>query len=129
MHHKDFDAWNERKKKIDAEAKAVLYHTREIWWCSLGTNVGYEQDGTGDEQQRPVLILKGISKSTCFIIPLTTSPKQHKLRIPIGQVDGKAAVALMSQMRLIDTKRLVDKIGFLEQEVFAAVRKAAKDML
>ena len=76
-----------------------------------------------------MLILKGMSKETCYIIPLTTSAKQHRLRIAVGQIEGRPAMALMSQMRLIDTKRLVNKIGFLDQEIFNIIRKAAKDML
>jgi mRNA-degrading endonuclease toxin of MazEF toxin-antitoxin module len=126
---KDFDGWNKEKKHINANETSKLYHQRQLWWCSLGANIGFEQDGTGEEHQRPVLILKGMSRETCYVIPLTTSAKRHKHRIPIGEVEGKQAVALMSQMRLIDTKRLVNKIGFLDQHVFTLVRKAAKDLL
>lgn len=123
---KDFDSWNESKKRIHSEGESKLYHAREIWWCSLGMNVGSEQDGTGAEYQRPVLILKGLSRETCYIIPLTSSLKKHRLRIPIGMVEDKPASALMSQIRLIDTKRLVNKVGFLDQEIFEEIRKAVK---
>ena len=118
-----------REKRIHAGEPNTLYHERQLWWCSLRVNIGFEQDGTGEEHQRPVLILKGMSRETCYVIPLTTSPKKHKHRIPIGEVEGTQAVALMSQMRLIDTKRLVNTIGFLDQDIFAPVRKAAKDLL
>jgi mRNA-degrading endonuclease toxin of MazEF toxin-antitoxin module len=126
---KDFDRWNEEKKRVDGTAQGKLYHERELWWCSLGLNVGFEQNGSGTDYQRPVLILKGMSRATCFVIPLTTSEKQHKLRIPIGLVDGREAVALISQIRLVDTKRLVNKIGFLDKKKFATIRKAAKELL
>lgn len=125
---KDFNGWNEQKKRLDV-AGNKLYHERQIWWCSLGANVGFEQDGTGKEFERPILILKGMSRTTCYAVPLTTSTKQHPLRIPIGEVEGKQATALMSQMRLIDTKRLVNKIGFLDQKTFERIRKAAREML
>jgi hypothetical protein len=60
---KDFDAWNTEKKSIHAnEDYLPLYHEREIRWCSLGQNVGFEQDGTGERHARPVLILKGFSR-------------------------------------------------------------------
>jgi hypothetical protein len=47
MYHKDLDRWNELKKKIDSyPADNVPYfHEREIWFCSIGHNVGFEQDG------------------------------------------------------------------------------------
>ena len=126
---KDFDTWNEEKKRIHASEESKDFHEREIWWCNFGVNVGSEQDGTGAEFQRPVLVLRGMSRGTCYVVPLTTSPKQHKLRIQIGLVEDKQASALMSQMRLIDTKRFVNKVGFLDQDTFAIVRKAAKDLL
>lgn len=45
--HKDFDSWNSQKKNIHTKGENKFYHPREIWWCSLGINVGFEQDGTG----------------------------------------------------------------------------------
>lgn len=126
---KDFDQWNQQKKHIDAGAETRLYHQREAWWCSLGVNVGSEQDGAGLEYQRPVLIVKGLSANTCLILPLTTSPSQHTMRAPVGIVDSKQASAILSQIRIIDTKRLVEKIGFIEKETFEKIRKAVKDML
>lgn len=126
---KDFDSWNDKKKKIETSSVSKFYNTREIWWCSLGINVGYEQDGMGKDYQRPVLILKGISKNTCIVIPLTTSDNEHSLRFPIGMVGGKNASALLSQIKVIDTKRLVNKVGYLEKEVFDEIRKAVRDFI
>src|SRR3989338_4044361 len=107
---KDFNKWNEKKKKIHHRAISPFFHEREIWWCSLGANIGFEQDGAGEEYNRPVLILKGISRQTCFVIPLTASEKRHPLRPSIGAIEGKEARALLSQIRLIDAKRLVRKM-------------------
>jgi len=126
---KEFDEWNEIKKQIDREELPRLYHTREIWWCSLGVNVGFEQDGSGDEYRRPVLILKGLSESTCLVIPLTASGKNHVMRPSIGIIEDKEARALLSQIRVIDTKRLVRKVGYLNQTIFQRIRKAVKDLL
>ena len=126
---KDFDQWNKEKKHIHAQGASKLYHERELWWCALGVNVGFEQDGSGDEHRRPVIILKGLSKDTCFIIPLTTAEKNHPLRPSIGLVGGKKARALLSQIRVIDTRRLVRKIGYLEQDIFLRIRKAVKELL
>ena len=126
---KDFDGWNEKKKQTNGRADAPFYHQREIWWCSLGVNVGFEQDGSGAEFRRPVLILKGLSRSTCLVVPLTTSARKHPLRPSIGLVGGKEAHVLLSQIRVIDTRRLVRKIEFLERKRFNDIRKAAKAML
>ena len=126
---KDFDVWSDRKKKIHESEENKLYHSRDIWWCSLGVNIGFEQDGTKVEKSRPVLILKGLSKNTCFVIPLTTSFKKHPMRIFLGEVDGKNASAIISQIRVIDTKRLFRKIKKLNKEKFEIIRKAVKDLI
>ena len=126
---KDFDNWNEKKKKIHENKKAPFCHERELWWCSLGVNIGFEQDGSEEEGNRPVLILKGLSRQTCVAIPLTTSISEHPLRPSIGLVEDKQAHALLSQIRVVDTRRLVRKIGQLDKNIFEKIRKTAKDML
>lgn len=125
---KDFDTWNEIKKKTDSE-EPRLYTVREIWWCRFGVNIGTEQDGRGEKFLRPALILRGFGPDACLVVPLTTSARVHKLRPSIGLVEEKEARANMSQMRVIDTRRLVEKVGFLDKTIFTQIRKAAKDLL
>lgn len=117
------------KKKEINEKVGPFCHERELWWCTLGVNIGFEQDGSDLEYRRPVLILKGLSKQTCLAIPLTTSKNVHKFRPSVGIVENKEACALLSQMRVIDTKRLVKKVGSLDKEIFNGIRKTVKDML
>jgi hypothetical protein len=90
---KDFDGWNEQKKSIHDACHAPLYHERDIRWCHLGTNLGFEQDGTGEGRSRPVLILKGFSREVCIVLPLTTSQKKDSFHFPIGSVEGRPATA------------------------------------
>ena len=125
---KNFDAWNEVKKRTDTE-EPRLYTVREIWWCRLGVNVGTEQDGKGKWYVRPCVILRGFAPDACLVAPLTTSPRQHALRVPVGLVEGQGARANLSQLRVVDTRRLERKIAFLEKSIFAKLRKAAKDLL
>jgi hypothetical protein len=70
---KDFDTWNSRKKTIDLSAINPPYLERDIWWCSLGVNIGFEENGDNENSERPVIIFRGFSKELCWIIPLTTS--------------------------------------------------------
>ena len=41
---KDFDAWNKQKILLENTQRNISFHEREIWWCSLGLNIGDEQD-------------------------------------------------------------------------------------
>ncbi len=128
--HKDFDAWNKEKKKTnDNQSYLPLYHEREIRWCRFGLNIGFEQDGTGRSYSRPALILKGFSRHVCLVVPLTTSTKKNKYYIPIGTVAGKDASVIISQLRLIDTRRLDQSIVTMDKAMFEPIRKAVKDML
>ncbi len=79
---------------------------REIWWCRLGVNVGTEQDGKGNWYVRPCIILRGFGADACLVAPLTTSPRKHSLRVPVGLIEGDEARANLSQIRVIDTRRL-----------------------
>lgn len=127
--NKDFDTWNRCKKSVHSDRSNQPYLERDIWWCSFGINVGFEHDGTGTEYQRPIVILKGFSDKTCLVAPLTSSLSVHRFRVPIGIVDGRNASAILSQMRVIDTKRLINKIGFVELQMFGELRKTTKDLL
>ncbi|OGG66458.1 hypothetical protein A3D71_01155 [Candidatus Kaiserbacteria bacterium RIFCSPHIGHO2_02_FULL_55_20] len=126
---KDFDGWNEVKKKTNAE-QPRLYTVREVWWCRLGVNVGTEQDGKGEWHVRPCVIMRGFGPDACLVVPLTTSSRKHALRVPVGLVEGQEARANLSQLRVVDTRRLQNRIGFLDKAPFDALRKkAAKAML
>ncbi|MFA5744850.1 MAG: type II toxin-antitoxin system PemK/MazF family toxin [Candidatus Paceibacterota bacterium] len=124
---KDFDRWNEIKKKTDTEPSR-LYTVREIWWCRLGANVGTEKDGKGDWYVRPCVILRGFGADACLVVPLTTSSREHALRVSVGVVEDQEAHANLSQIRVIDTRRLEEKIGFLEKDAFSKLRKTARNM-
>ncbi len=125
---KDFDSWNEKKKQTHTEHPR-LYTVRELWWCRFGVNIGTEQDGRGEWFVRPCVILRGFGADACLVAPLTTSTREHPLRFYVGYVDGREARANLSQIRVIDTRRLERKIGFLEKDVFANMRKAVRKLL
>ena len=127
---KDFDSWNEQKKRTHKNEEYLpLYYEREIRWCRLGTNIGFEEDGTGKEFSRPVLILKGFSRHVCLVIPLTTSIKKNRYHFSLGNVGGKKASAIISQLRLIDTRRLDQQIGVVDKDMFEQLRKAVRDLI
>src|SRR3989344_104222 len=118
---KDFDKWNKIKKRTDMESPR-LYTVREVWWCQFGVNIGTEQDGRGENFLRPAVILRGFGPDACLVVPLTTSARAQQLRVSVGLVDGRLARANLSQIRVVDTRRLMEKVGFLEKEIFTKIR-------
>lgn len=126
---KDFDIWNVTKKTTDAAAERPSYHAREIWWCALGTNIGSEQDGTGKNFDRPVVVVRGFNREVCFVVALMGRKRTSPYHFPVGLVDDREASAILSQVRLLDTKRLVRKIRMLDANVFEDLTARLKNTL
>lgn len=114
---KDFDAWNVSKKKINDAVKNndFYFHEREIWWCSLGVNIGYEQDGKNKNFERPVLILRKFNRDIALIVPLTSSVKENLFYYKL-KTSGSSVI--LSQVRLISAKRLFRKIETINEKEF-----------
>jgi len=129
MQHKDFDNWNKFKKELHTNGNPSYAHEREIWWCSLGINVGSEQDGTGINFDRPVLVVKGFNQNIFFGVALTGQKREGKYYFYIGKTDGRDSSAILSQVRLIDAKRLVRKMGTIDEATFLELKKALRKTL
>ena len=127
--NKDFDSWNSLKKKIHYESSGRFYHEREIWWCSVGINVGFEQDGKGIKSERPVIILKAFNKHLCWALPLSTVNKKNRYYFPVGKIGKADNFAIISQLRPLDTRRLTNHVGYINQVIFNQIKKTVKDLL
>jgi mRNA interferase MazF len=124
---KDFYRWNEIKKATDAadETARLYFREGEIWWVRLGRNIGYEANGKSREFTRPIIVLKKYNQYSFLALPLTTAANPNPYRLPIGIVNGKHAFATLSQLRNIDSKRLVRKIAHVEADALDAMKKEA----
>ena len=121
---KDFWKWHTEKEKINETKGTALFHEREVWWCALGANIGYEQDGSSKLFTRPVVILSKFNLDACLIVPLTAKPKKGAYYFPIGNISGRDAVAVLSQVRFVDRKRLAMKIATMDRQTFRALTGA-----
>lgn len=121
---KDFLHWFKKKENIDNKDRVVYYNERDVWWCSVGMNVGYEQDGKGNDFTRPVLIIKGFSKEVFLCVPLTTKDKKGKYYYSIDLGDNVPRRIILSQIRLIDSKRLQEKIATIDKKHFTEIKQA-----
>lgn len=126
---KDFDHWNESKKSINISEPPKFCYPREIWWCALGVNIGNEQDGTGNNFDRPVIIIKGFNEHIFFGAALTGSNKNGKYYFPLGIIEDREASVILSQVRSIDTRRLVKKMMTLDHELFKNLKSALQRTL
>lgn len=56
--------------------------------------------------------------TACLVVPLTTTTKKGKYYFNVGKIDGRNATAVLSQVRFIDRKRLANKVGVLNEDIF-----------
>ncbi len=120
---KDFDKWNILKKNIDNKKINLYFKEREIWFCYFGCNIGFEQDGKGDNFLRPVLILKKFNKNLFLGIPLTSKIKENKFYYKII-LNNKKQCLILSQIKIIDIKRLKNKRYIISDDEFKKVKTA-----
>jgi len=112
-----YDNWNKLKQIINYYKKPLFCNQREIWWCSIGMNIGTEVYGKNELFERPVIILKVYNKETALILPITSKEKLGKyyFKIRFGFTNS---FAVLSQSRTINTRRLSRKIGRLPKSDF-----------
>jgi mRNA interferase MazF len=121
---KNFNLWNTKKMEIDRKQDDIpFFKEGEVWWVHLGLNVGFEMNGKGVEFMRPVIVLKKYNQYSFLALPLGTSSKENQYRISVGVVDGKNATANLSQLKNIDSKRLINKAGHIEAEQLKGIKE------
>jgi mRNA-degrading endonuclease toxin of MazEF toxin-antitoxin module len=115
-----FDEWNEEKKNIQQKNTHEVYiNPRDIWYVKMGINTNGKS-----EFIRPVLVFKRVG-NLLFVAPLTTKGKDsnfYHLLSTIKYLDTQyareASYVELSQSRVIDRKRFLDKVGTIESAEF-----------
>ena len=106
---KNFDSWN-RKKKILNSSIEKQFSEREIWWASLGVNVGTEIDGKNYHFERPILVLKKISNYALLALPIGSTHRTGDYFYDI-EIGNNLKTVSLHQIRLISSKRLLRKVN------------------
>jgi mRNA interferase MazF len=134
---KDFDGWNELAKKLEntnspiyhKKLKKYLFHPREIWFCSIGTNIGVEICGKNKEFERPVLVLKKSGRQ--FIcLPLTSrKPSNNAFYIDISYMnpltlEQVSSYVIITSPLTCDVNRLQRKVRKISPQYYDAVMES-----
>lgn len=127
-----FRQWLELKFAIDTRDRgSKTYITPgDVRWCYLGLNIGSEQNGKGDQFLRPVILVNRLGPHLSWAVPLTRNPKLGKFYVPVALSDGSiSGRAIISQLRVIDSKRLLRKIGRSTPASLSDVKKRIISLL
>ena len=125
---KIFNQWNQEKQEIDEKILSVFAKPRDICYIKLGYNIWYEENGKS-WFLRPVLIINKIG-SLYFVIPLTSKHKYNVYHYQLCSVvfNNKKSFAILSQGRIIDGRRLIEKKWVCGRQEFHTIKKILRNM-
>lgn len=125
-----YDLWNEKKKNIekDDKYKNIYFNEGDIWWCSLGLNIGSESYGKGNSFRRPILVIKKLSSDLCITASLTTKRKIGTWFTDIV-INNNQRCVMIYQIRTLHKKRFQHKIGKLNDKDFINVKEKLDSLL
>jgi len=128
---KDFDSWNELKKKIEAEKNEPDKFPKEgeVWMSSLGRNIGFEQNGSGANFSRPVLIVKKFNNHMFWCVSLSTKQKNFDFYFNYTDQNNQKVSAILAQMKLVSVKRLKRKLYELSRDKLQEIKLKLKSFL
>ena len=99
----------------------------EVYLISLDPTIGHEI-----KKARPCVIISpdemNKNISTAIIAPMTTQSHSYPSRILL-KFTGKDAWIVLDQLRTVDRKRLIKKLGEIEQKTINQVKSIIKEML
>ena len=98
----------------------------EVWLAALDPTVGSEIRKT-----RPCLIVSpdelNAHLRTAIVVPMTTGSRPAPFRVPV-RFEGKEGLALPDQMRTLDRRRLVKRLGAVEANALAATLAILREL-
>lgn len=116
-----FDDWNVVKKKLQNKDKVKFFKEGQVWWCSIGQNLGSETYGKGRTFTRPVLVFKKLSGDVFLGLPMTTKIKSGSWYVTIRH-KNKSVTIQLHQARIFDKKRLRDSFGQIDDADFEKIK-------
>lgn len=126
---KNFAGWILKKKSLHlAITPPPLFKEHDIWWVSIGVNVGYEEDGKHEKFLRPVLVLKKFNRELFLGVPMSTKIKDNPYYVQVT-VKGKIVSVLISQIRVFSANRIQDKLSEMDSGDFEKVRNEVVKMI
>lgn len=129
LHQDIYDNWNNLKKRLSTNNKRIHIRNSEIYFTSIGHNIGYEAYGKDELFLRPVLVYKKLTHSTFIGIPLTSKPKSGSYYFKFSYKKDKYSYASLNQLKVFDTKRIVYKSGNIKKDDFDKLKDQMKKFI
>jgi len=129
--NKEYDAWNELKKKIQSDTSEPDYFPKEgeVWMSSLGKNIGYEQNGSGTNFSRPILVVKKFNNHMFWCASLSTKQKKFDFYYNFTDPNGEKVSVILAQLKLVSLKRLKRKLYDISSDNLKEIKDKLRGFL
>lgn len=98
----------------------------DVYLCNLGPTIGTEIRKT-----RPAVVISPDELNqhwpSCLVAPMTTGSRRYPFRVAC-RFEGVNGHVVLDQMRVVDTTRLVRRLGRLSGATTAKVLATAREM-
>jgi mRNA-degrading endonuclease toxin of MazEF toxin-antitoxin module len=79
--------------------------------------------GKNEDFERPVLVLRKFNRDSVLTVPLSSRVKDNPNHVQF-QHKGETAAAVISQIRLVSTKRLLRRMYRMDSGIFRTIQRA-----
>lgn len=109
--------------RLHSKKEHIFFHPWEIRYAHIGCNIGNEVDGKA-KFLRPIFILQRVwSMIRC--LALTSKDKEWKFYYKLSEWSS----VILSDIRSIDSKRLLKKTGRIETDILIGIKKIVSQLL
>lgn len=124
-----FAHWTKAKIHIHVSDIRNFPRERQIWWASLGQNIGVEVNGKNEMFERPVLVIKRYSEDASLIVPISSAIREDIYHITFINHRGENNAVNLSQVRSISSKRFIRKIGKMNISDYSKIKDRFKEII
>ena len=126
-----FQQWSKLKIYIhlNKDSNELYFREKQIWWVSIGQNIGIEANGKNRSFERPVIILKKFNAEAFLGVTLSSKKKVGTYYFQLSGNTPKPSFVNLSQIKLMSSKRLIRKISELPAAEFDTIRRLIKEYL
>ena len=109
------------------DRRNIYFKEGEVWWYSVGLNIGEEEFGKGPTFERPIFIFKKFTKNSFLGLPLTGSEKEGSWYVQIA-IKGRGSSVMLNQARVFDRKRLRRRIMVANQREVELIKAKFREL-
>jgi mRNA interferase MazF len=125
-----FKNWTKLKIRIHVSEREISFKEGQVWWASLGQNIGVEANGKNTDFERPIVIVKKFNEESFIGVPLSSKEKVGRYYLKLKDIQGKSSIVNLSQVRIMSSKRLIREIEeSISESDLNIIKSAIKEYL